>query len=64
MVYMEDAGDISDGLLVRDTHGLALGRISRMDGKHRGGQRLNLKPGEYRVADAARPQNYAKLIVK
>jgi hypothetical protein len=63
-VYMETLGGISDGLIVADEHGQHLGQLARAQGKGRGSQRLNLKPGEYRVFDATRPQNYATLIVK
>jgi hypothetical protein len=63
-VTVEDLGGVTEGLVVQDGRGAALGRVSHPQGRGRGSQRLRLERGQYRVFDPSRPQLQATLVVE
>lgn len=63
-IYIDDLSGNTQGLVIERESGQRLGQVTRAQNRSRGRARIALGRGVYRVYDAGRPANRAKLIVE
>jgi hypothetical protein len=63
-IYIDDLSGDTQGLVIERESGQRLGQVTRPQNRSRGRARIALGRGVYRVYDAGRPANRARLIVE